>query len=177
MCGLPGSGKSTAAYQLLAESQCRMRRVSMDDLRAMLDQPGPTTERPWSRLHEQTALAVHDHAVREAVLGGWDVVVDNCNVTPYMPERLKDAVGALAQFVVHDLTDVPVQECIRRDAERPWPLSVDADVILGLARQHTEARATGWQLTDEWMNDRHTDPAEGARYARQHLTQPVGSDV
>lgn len=165
MCGLPGSGKTTAARRLVAEHGGLMRRVNLDDLRAMMDQG--TGGRPlWSNAHEQVTLAVHDSAVREAVLGGYDVVVDNTNLTSAHPLRLKTAVGRLAWFVVHDLTGVPTEECIRRDAARPDPLG--ADVIRLLARQHAEALNTGWQLTEAWMNDSHDAAADGARWARQH---------
>ncbi|WP_438288073.1 AAA family ATPase [Streptomyces scabiei] len=41
MTGLPASGKTTAARGLQAEAEGRMRRVNLDDLRAMLDVPLP----------------------------------------------------------------------------------------------------------------------------------------
>lgn len=164
MTGLPASGKSTAAYKLLAEAGGRMRRVNLDDLRAMLDRPGTLGRAVWSNAHEQTALAVQDAAVREAVIAGFDVVVDNTHLTPHIPGRVKDAAGALAQFVVHDLTDVPLEECVRRDAARPEP--VGADVIALLAEQHAAALREGWRLTDAWMNDRHNSAAAAARWGR-----------
>ncbi|MGW1374152.1 phosphatase domain-containing protein [Streptomyces sp. NPDC002446] len=148
MTGLPASGKTTAARKLQAESEGRMRRVNLDDLRNMLDIPAPERR---SYAHEQTVLAIQDAAVRAAVDDGFDVVVDNTHLTPHIPKRLKAAVAGQAAFVVHDFTDVPVEECIRRDAERDR--TAGEDIIRLLADKHAKARQGGWRLTAEWLND------------------------
>ncbi|MFD3807823.1 AAA family ATPase [Streptomyces sp. NPDC058611] len=148
MTGLPASGKTTAARALQAEAGGRMRRVNLDDLRSMLDLPDP--ERGRSFAHEQTVLAVQDAALRAAVDGGFDVVVDNTHLTKHIPKRLKAAVGGLATFVVHDFTDVPLEECLRRDAARERP--VGEEIIRILAEKHQKVRKGGWRLTAEWMN-------------------------
>ncbi|MFE0188505.1 AAA family ATPase [Streptomyces sp. NPDC058989] len=148
MTGLPASGKTTAARRLQAESEGRMRRVNLDDLRTMLDIPAPERR---SYAHEQTVLAIQDAAVRAAVDDGFDVVVDNTHLTPHIPKRLKAAVAGQAAFVVHDFTDVPVEECIRRDAERDR--TAGEDIIRLLADKHAKARQGGWRLTAEWLND------------------------
>ncbi|MET9319132.1 AAA family ATPase [Streptomyces sp. NPDC003038] len=149
MTGLPASGKTTAARALQAEAQGRMRRVNLDDLRTMLDVPAP--ERGRSYRHEQTVLAIQDAAVRAAVDDGFDVVVDNTHLTSHIPKRLKAAVAGLATFVVHDFTDVPVEECLRRDAARERP--VGEQIIGILADKHAKARKGGWRLTTQWLND------------------------
>ncbi|MFD3874715.1 AAA family ATPase [Streptomyces sp. NPDC058623] len=148
MTGLPASGKTTAARALQASAGGRMRRVNLDDLRAMLDLPDP--ERGRSFAHEQTVLEIQDAAVRAAVDGGFDVVVDNTHLTKNIPKRLKAAVGGLATFVVHDFTDVPLEECLRRDAARER--QVGEEIIRILADKHQKARKGGWRLTAEWMN-------------------------
>ncbi|CAM5242183.1 hypothetical protein GCM10010329_44620 [Streptomyces spiroverticillatus] len=157
MTGLPASGKTTAARVLQAEADGGMRRVNLDDLRAMLDLPAKRERdespegraRSWAR--EQTVLAVQDEAIRAAVHGGFDVVVDNTHLTPHIPKRLKAAVAGQATFVVHDFTDVPVEECVRRDAARANP--VGEDIIRILADKHAKATKGGWRLTDAWFND------------------------
>ncbi|MFF5704962.1 AAA family ATPase [Streptomyces sp. NPDC012794] len=149
MTGLPASGKTTAARALQAEAAGRMRRVNLDDLRAMLDVPDP--DRGRSYRHEQTVLAVQDAAVRAAVDDGFDVVVDNTHLTSHIPKRLKAAVAGRATFVVHDFTGVPVEECLRRDAARERP--VGEEIIRILADKHAKAKKGGWRLTAEWLND------------------------
>ncbi|MFF5970186.1 AAA family ATPase [Streptomyces sp. NPDC012769] len=150
MTGLPASGKTTAARALQERSEGRMRRVNLDDLRTMLDLPGGDRR---SHAHEQTVLGIQDAAIRAAVDDGFDVVVDNTHLTPHIPRRLKAAVaGREATFVVHDFTDVPVDECVRRDAARARP--VGEEIIRILADKHTKATRGGWRLTDDWLNDR-----------------------
>jgi predicted kinase len=154
MTGLPASGKTTAARELLAGSAGRVRRINLDDLRAMFD--NYEGGRSWSRAHEQTALDVQDAAVRAAIDGGFDAVVDNTHLTPHIPKRLKAAAMGRATFVVHDFTHVPIEECLRRDAARAN--AVGEDVIRRLHGNHVKATKNGWRLTDEWMND--TPPVE-----------------
>jgi predicted kinase len=148
--GLPASGKTTAARQMLAESAGRMRRVNLDDIRHMLDHNGQS--KVWSRAHEATALDIQDAAVRSAIAGGFDVVVDNTHLTPSIPKRIKAAAAGQAAFVVHDFTHVPIDECIRRDALR-GEATVGEDVIRRLADNHAKATKNGWRLTAEWLSD------------------------
>ena len=170
MTGLPASGKTTAARRMQAESEGRMRRVNLDDLRTMLDVPAP--ERGRSHAHEQTVLAIQDAAVRAAVDGGFDVVVDNTHMTPHIPKRLKAAVAGQATFVVHDFTDVPVEECVRRDAERER--AVGEEIIRLLAHKHGVARRGGWRLTAEWLND---EPSVEPYVADPALPSAVMCDI
>ncbi|WP_328929175.1 AAA family ATPase [Streptomyces sp. NBC_00190] len=167
MTGLPASGKTTAARALQAQSGGRMRRVNLDDLRSMLDLPDPERGRSWA--HEQTALAVQDAAVRAAVDGGFDVVVDNTHLTKHIPKRLKAAVGGLATFVVHDFTDVPLEECLRRDAAREN--QVGEEIIRVLADKHQKARKGGWRLTAEWLNG--TSGGTAVPPVREYVADPA----
>ncbi|WP_327378093.1 AAA family ATPase [Streptomyces sp. NBC_01216] len=171
MTGLPASGKTTAARELQAESEGRMRRVNLDDLRRMLDVPTP--EHGRSRAHERTVLDIQDAAVRSAVEGGFDVVVDNTHLTPHIPRRLMAAVTGLdAGFVVHDFTDVAVEECVRRDALRERP--VGEEIIRILADAHEKATRGGWRLTAEWLGAR---PAVRPYVADPTLPSAVMCDI
>ena len=150
--GLPASGKTTYAMELLRQSNGSMRRVNLDDIRAMLDSTGES--RVWSHQHEATAQAVQEAAVRAAVKDGFDVIVDNTHLTPRMPGRLK---GVLSQFddltfQVHDFTDVPLAECLLRDAARENPVGEEA--IRRLHSRHVSATKGGWRLTADWLADR-----------------------
>lgn len=175
MTGLPASGKTTAARQLLAAAKGRIRRINLDDLRAMLDDSGG--ERIWSHAHEQTALGIQDAAVREAIAGGFDVVVDNTHLTPHIPKRLKAAALGQATFVVHDFTGVPIEECLRRNAARENAVGENAvgeDVIRRLHANHLKATKNGWRLTNAWMND---TPAVEPYTADQGLPSAIMCDI
>jgi predicted kinase len=150
MSGLPASGKTTAARDLLAGSRGHIRRVNLDDIRRMLDHNGQG--KVWSRAHEATALDVQDAAVRAALAGGFDLCIDNTHLTPGIPKRIKAAALGQATFVVHDFTHVPIEECIRRDALRGDAM-VGEDVIRRLAGNHAKATKNGWRLTVDWLSD------------------------
>lgn len=153
MTGLPASGKTSVARYLMAKEPGTIRRVNLDDIRAMLD-TNATPERPYSQELEETALRVQDAAVRAALDGGFDVVVDNTHLVPRIPKRLKSVVAGDAVFKVHDFTDVPIEKCIIRDSQRTGTAHVGEDVIRRLAGNHARATKNGWRLTDAWMNDR-----------------------
>lgn len=109
--GLPASGKTTFARKL----QPRVARVNRDDLRLMLH---------GRRLFTETAESQVSHVQRltvEALLGRRaDVIVDDTNLrTTTVREWARLAARFRASFEVHDFTDVPLEECIRRDAGRP----------------------------------------------------------
>lgn len=150
--GLPASGKTTRARELMAEARGRMRRINLDDIRAMLDETG--SERIWTHKHEATAQAIQEAALLAAVRDGFDVVVDNTHLTARMPGRLKSVLAAVdgLTFQVHDLTGVPLEECIARDAAREHPVGEEA--IRRLRQRHLSARKSGWRLTAEWMAQR-----------------------
>lgn len=153
LSGLPASGKSTFARNLVGASAGRVRRVNLDDIRTMLDTDSDG-HRPYNKEMEETALTIQDAAVRAAIDGGFDVVLDNTHLVPRIPKRIKRVVAGDAVFKVHDFNDVRIEECIRRDAERTGVAHVGEDVIRRLASRRASASKSGWRLTDEWMNDR-----------------------
>jgi predicted kinase len=149
MRGLPASGKSTRARELLAAADGRMRRVSLDDLRRMLDDNDGSKR--LGRAHEETVLAVQDAAVLAAIESGFDVVVDNTHLVARIPKRLKQLLGGRAEFRVHDLTDVDVEECVRRDAARPNP--VGEEHIRAMALRLASTKASKWKLSEAELNE------------------------
>jgi hypothetical protein len=61
---------------------------------------------------------------------------------------------AMPRFIVHDLTEVTLEEAINRNARRKdW---VHPEVIWELHHRHQEARAAGWRLTPEWLEEAST---------------------
>lgn len=144
--GLPASGKTTLARELVAASNGRMRRVNLDEIRAMLD--FNTTGARLGRDHEETVLAIQDAAVLAAIRDGFDVVCDNTFLVSRLPNRLKRVVAGQARFALHDFLDVPIEECIRRDAARDR--SVGEESIRSMAKRlgRPASRWTAEQLND-----------------------------
>jgi predicted kinase len=125
--GLPGCGKTTRARAWVAADPARRARVNRDDLRAMLHagawRGGDT---------EEQIVAVRNAAIGTLLRHGVDVVCDDTN----LPRRTVRDLGALAarhgaRLQVWDMTDVPVEVCVARDAAREHPIG--AAVIRGLA--------------------------------------------
>jgi predicted kinase len=112
--GLPASGKSTWARKWVDEDPADRARVNRDDLRFNLY----GTARPTNR-QEMAVGAAQQAAVRALLAAGRSVVVDDMHLRArYVSAWVELAAQAGAKLAVQDFTDVPVEECIRRDAER-----------------------------------------------------------
>jgi predicted kinase len=114
--GLPASGKTTFAAKL----QPRVVRVNRDDLRRMLH-----GQRLFTQWAEGQVTRVQRASVESLLRARVDVIVDDTNLrTKAVKEWAEVAARFGATFEVHDFTDVPLEECLRRDATRP-----DADRV------------------------------------------------
>lgn len=149
--GLPASGKTTAALELVRTSSGRVRRVNLDSLRLMFDDNDGSVRH--GRGHEDVVLAAQDAAILAAIDAGFDVVVDNTHLVPRLPNRYKRLLASRdVEFAVIDCTQVSVEECVRRDAARSG--SVGEQLIRSMHERMLSARKSGWKLTADWMNDR-----------------------
>jgi predicted kinase len=113
--GLPGSGKTTWARQVMAASPGMYKRVNKDELRVMLDGGR------WSPGNERFVEAVRDQIVVAAIAAGKHVIVDDTNLDPRHERHVRALVGGRAEVLIEEF-DVPLEECIRRDAARPEPV-------------------------------------------------------
>ena len=111
--GLPASGKSTWARRWVQDSP-RRARVNRDDLRENLF--------GLPRLdHEgETAVTVAQRSCVESLLrSGRDVVVDDTNLRSRYARGWADLAASVgAGFEVRDFTDVSLEVCLQRDADR-----------------------------------------------------------
>ena len=130
--GLPASGKTTFARKL----QPRVVRVNRDDLRRMLH---------GERLYTQWSESQVTHAQRatvEALLRAHaDVIVDDTNLRGRTVRDWAEMAARLgASFDVHDFTDVPLEECIRRDVSRPAEDRVGEEAIRRMHARYLAGR-------------------------------------
>jgi predicted kinase len=109
--GLPGSGKTTFARTL----QPWVVRVNRDEIRWMLH-----GRRLYTQWAEGQVAAVQRAMVEALLRARADVVVDDTNLrSRTVRDWAELAARHGATFEVHDFTDVPLAECLRRDAGRP----------------------------------------------------------
>lgn len=114
--GLPASGKSTWAKSQITPGG-KVKRVNKDDLRAMIDNSN------HSKPNESFILSVRDFIVEEAVKDGYTIIVDDTNLVPKHEERMRELAKKYnAEFTIKSFLDVPLEECIARDAKRENPV-------------------------------------------------------
>jgi len=141
MRGLPGSGKTTRAKELIAQRDPRrpIKRVNRDELRLMLDDGKHSKER------EKFVKQIEEDIIAKSLYNDRiDVIVDDTNLSSKTVAWL-EKIGKLvnAKIEVIDLTNIAPEECIRRDLKRPK--SVGSKVIWRMyhqfVRKPIEARA------------------------------------
>ncbi|GAB3152599.1 hypothetical protein GCM10027290_43610 [Micromonospora sonneratiae] len=130
--GLPASGKTTFARKL----QPSVVRVNRDDLRRMLH--GERLFTQWAEGQVTTAQRVQVEALLRARV---DVCVDDTNLRSKTVREWAELAARLgATFELHDFTDVPLDECIRRDAVRPAQDQVGEEAIRRLHERYLAGR-------------------------------------
>ena len=110
--GLPGSGKSTWARELLA-GQGNYKRVNRDCLRDMVDFG------VWSESKEKYIRKAELALATLYLDAGFCVVVDDCNLSPSAMSMWQEFARAQkVDLEIKDFTDVPLEVCIERDLKR-----------------------------------------------------------
>lgn len=137
--GLPASGKTTYAKSLVAQGN--WKRINKDDLRAMLD----------SSIHSkknESFINESKEALMVGALGcGWNVVIDDTNFFPQHEASIRERVQVLSRIYEKPMAvevkffDVPLEECIARDATR-GEKSVGEKVIRGMHNRYLAKKTT-----------------------------------
>jgi predicted kinase len=129
MKGLPASGKSTKAKELVAQGNTV--RINKDLIRTMLHFDKFTG-------HNESMTRDAARTLAHFFLGdGKNVIIDDTNLNPSTVQSWVDLAKELnAKIQYADLTDVPLEDCVRRDAAREK--KVGAHVIKKMALQHLD---------------------------------------
>ncbi len=116
--GLPASGKSTFAKQLVKENPGLYKRINRDDLREMFD------TYHFSRDNEKFVKRVRDMLIREALRDGKHVIVDDTNLSSkninritQLAEEHRKKTGEPVEVTVKEF-EVSLAEALERDAKR-----------------------------------------------------------
>lgn len=130
MYGPPACGKSTRAAEMMKEYGNYVR-INKDSLRTMLHFDVFTGK------HEEITQNVAESTAENLLTKGVNVIIDDTNLNPKTLERWRQLAGKVgAGWQVVDLSNVPIEECIRRDSERTK--MVGATVIKQMAMQYLD---------------------------------------
>lgn len=124
--GIQGSGKSSWARKWVEEDPKTRIRYNNDDIRNML---GPY----WIPERESLVSEIKASILREAMLSGYNIVIDNMNLNPKEIDWINTLIATQNDDWREDKTDffyetefknffIPVEECIRRDKLRRNPI-------------------------------------------------------
>lgn len=149
--GLPASGKSTYAKNLLTQNPHAWKRLNKDELRAMLDNS------VHSKTNEKFIENVRDMMLVEALKEGKNVVIDDTNLSERPVERIKQVVqkyitdsGETVNIEIKDI-ETSLEECLERDKKREK--KVGESVIMRMYKQHIlkDERGPHYQEQDDTL--------------------------
>lgn len=143
--GLPASGKSQFAKELLLANPGQWVRTNKDLLREMAHASY------WSKGNEKFILALRDTTILMALAAGKHVLVDDTNFGNNI-QQITELVKGKARVIVNDsFLKIPVEECIRRDLLRPK--SVGKDVIMKMYNQFVRSHIVQPLIYDPALPD------------------------
>lgn len=152
LMGLPASGKSTLARELVKEGKGKVKRLNKDDLRAMID------DGVWSKENEETILSIQRQMLKSLLKKGYSVVVDDTNYNPYHLRKVYEIAEPYAEVIVKEL-DTPIDVCIERDLQRVNG-HVGEKVIRRIDRQRQHYKrhiAEGGRRTNDYAYPGHDE--------------------
>lgn len=111
--GLPASGKSTWAKQWVLEDPEHRVRINQDDIRLMLG-------KYWVPKREPLVQHIQEEALIEALLKGYDIVIDNTNLNKKVLDQFNRLIKTFEDYEIEykDFFDTPLSVCIERDKNR-----------------------------------------------------------
>ncbi len=116
--GLPASGKTQLARNNIALNEGG-RLAGRDHFRPLV---GVSFDKLGTPAQESEVTRLQNLVIVEGLRAGEDVHVDDQNLRTEYVRRLQGiAKREGAKVEIHDLTHVPVEECLRRDAARGGP--------------------------------------------------------
>lgn len=125
LVGLPASGKSTYAKQVVAKDPNNWARINNDDLRAMLN--GSV----WTADYEKFIGDTRNYLIRDALKRGKNVIIDNLNINRrHFDDVCKIAKSSNIDVQVYEKSFyVELDEAIERDSKREGKAKVGEVVI------------------------------------------------
>jgi predicted kinase len=132
--GLPGSGKSTYATEMVRKEPKRFVRINRDDLRSMSVGPA-NNPHTGDKNREEFVREAKNNLLSAALKSGYDVILDDTHLVPQTVKKLHTFVESIGNVkVIEKSFNVDVEEAIARDAKRSGFAHVGEKVIRDMAR-------------------------------------------
>ena len=138
--GVPGSGKSTAALQLMNDFPDQFVRVNRDDIRMMMFGEYHFTGDD-ANTKEKAVTHVEHSLIKSAIKAGKRPLVDATNLNKQSVKGILRIAGAHGMAVDHIDFEVSQEEAIKRDAGREK--KVGEDVIKKFFQKNNIDKVTG----------------------------------
>ncbi len=136
--GLPASGKSTWAKQMVSDYPNQYKRISKDDLRDMIDNGIHT------RGNEGFILTARDSLIIAAIKSGFHVIVDDTNLNPIHEKRIGNIISEFnkqnnkeVRVIIKEFNQ-PLNTCLKWDSLRTK--SVGEEVIKSMYGEYIYAK-------------------------------------
>lgn len=125
--GLPASGKSTWAKKWVEEDPEHRVRFNRDDIRNMLG-------KYWVPSREHVINAMYSEFLNDAMLSGYDIVIDNMNLNKKTLSEIESDVKEFNEWIklsaidlkyeieYKSFLDISLETLIERDSLRPQPV-------------------------------------------------------
>jgi len=132
--GLPGCGKSTKAKELVDSNPDSCHIVERDSIREFFGFMG----QPFSRDNEQKVTEEQERVLNEIMsVGDDDVISSDTNFNPKCEKLYRELCEKYGyEFIIKDMTDVPIETCIYQDAKRTGYKCVGEKVIRDMAARY-----------------------------------------
>lgn len=167
--GLPASGKSTYAKSLCEKSGGKWKRVNKDDLRDMSDSG------KFSKEREKQILNARDALIKLHIDSGYNVIVDDTNLSDSHLNRIRSIFGAIANVRVDDsFMEVPLEVCLERDSKRENP--VGRKVIESMYRRFIMPPTNEYYQNNETLTDAYIVDIDGTIADMEGIRHPYDWD-
>lgn len=140
LCGIVGSGKTTEAKRMLAEATSPTVIVNRDSIRTMMrggDYLFSSTYEPWVKTVAQSAA-------RSANLKGWDLVVDETNIT--VGKRGVWLDGFISERALETIMVRPKVVCV-------WCTEMERNLELRMRDARSVSEEKWAEVIDKMRND------------------------
>ena len=125
--GIQGSGKSTWALDYVTKEPTKRVRVNRDSIRKMFG-------KYWVLEREGLCNEIEDKAIAYAIVGGFEVVIDDMNLNPKTLEHIKGLVLNVDNKadIIYKLFNTPLTECVTRVEKRNASLPKDEQIPISV---------------------------------------------